>query len=120
MANRDLKSVIYTDDLGNDYATKMDAAVFAQVGASTDPKVGGADYTGTPRLPPLPRNMKPRYVLCSAAGNKRRVICLTKTADLFTGVETGINLQVLGAAAVAYTAYGAVGEFTGIKHDPSQ
>lgn len=120
MAIRDLKSVVYTDDLGNDYATKIDAAVFAQVGASTNPKVGGVDYTGTPELPPLPRNLKARRALVSAAGNKRRVVCLTADADLFTGVENSINLQVLGAGAVAYARYGRQPEITGIRHDPSQ
>lgn len=121
MAARDLKSVVYTDDYGRDYATKMDASVFAQVGASTDPKVGGSDYAVPPKLPPLPAELKPRHVIVSAAGRpKRRVVCLTKEADLFTGVETTINLPDLGGAAVAFTAYGPVAESGQIKHDPNQ
>lgn len=120
MAVRDLKSVIYTDDAGNDYATKIDAAVFAQVDGSANPLVGGADYTGTPRLPPVPRNLVRRTVSVSAAGNKRRVVCLTKTAPLFTEAESEIDLQVLGGAAVTYTAYGSNPERYSIRHDPSQ
>lgn len=120
MAVRDLKSVIYTDDFGRDYSTKMDAGVFGQAGASTNPKVGGADYAATPKLPPLPSNLKPRHVVVSAAGNKRRVVCLTSDADLFTGVETTINLPVLGAAAVTYTAFEAVAERYDHHDDPSQ
>lgn len=121
MAKRDLKSVIYTDDLGNNWATKIDAAVFAQAGASTDPKVGGADYTGVPALPALPAGFVPRTALVSEATHgKRRVVCLTPDADLYQGVETAINLQVLGAAAVAFTRYGVTGEKRQIQHDPSQ
>jgi len=120
MAIRDLKSVIYTDDAGNAFATKIDASVFAQLGTGGPPKVGGGDYAAAPRLPALPRNLRPRTALVSAAGNKRRVVCLTNTADLFTGTETTINLQVLGAGAVTYTAYGSVGEKYAIRHDPSQ
>jgi len=120
MAARDLKAVVYTDDYGRDYATKIDAAVFAQAGASTNPKVGGADYDGTPRLPPLPAQIKPRHVVCSAAGRpKRRVVCLTADADLFTGAETSINLPDLGGAAVAFTAYLPVVEKYPANPDPA-
>jgi len=120
MANRDLKSVIYTADDGRDYATKIDAAVFSQLGADTNPKVGGADYTGSPELPPMPRNLKPRTAKVSNAGNKRRVVCLTPDSSLFLGDETTINLQVLGASAVSYARYGFTQERGGIDHDPSQ
>jgi len=120
MAIRDLKSVIYTDDFGNNFATKIDAAVFAQNGGDSAPKVGGADYAAAPKLPPLPSNLKPRHVVVSASGNKRRVVCLTPTASLFTGDETTISLQVLGASAVTYTAFEAVAEKYTVHHDPSQ
>ena len=110
MALRDLKAVIYTDDKGTDWATAIDAAVFAQTGTSTAVKVGGADYTGTPALRPLPKSIVPRHVVVSASGNKRKVVCLTAGSELFTGTETAINLQVLGASAVAYTRYRAVSE----------
>jgi len=120
MAIRDMKSVIYTDDFGRDYSTKMDAAVFAQVGGDAAPKVGGADYAASPKLPPLPSNLKPRHVVVSNAGNKRRVVCLTPTASLFVGGETTINLAVLGASAVTYTAFEAVAEKYDHHDDPSQ
>lgn len=121
MAKRDLKSVIYEDDLGRQYATKIDAAVFAQTGASTAVKVGGADYTGSPELPPLPRGFRPRTVLVSEATHgKRRVVCLTPDSELYLGTESQINLAVLGAASATFNRYGAVGEKRGIRHDPSQ
>jgi hypothetical protein len=103
MAKRDLTTVVYTDNEGNEYAMKMDAATFAQVGASTAVKVGGTDYDGSPPLPPLPVNLIPRHVIVSNAGDKRRVICLSPDSELFDGTETSINLQQLGSAALAYT-----------------
>ena len=121
MAKRDLKSVIYTDDLGNQWATKIDASIFAQTGASTAVKVGGADYTGSPRLPALPRGFRPRVALVSEATHgKRRVVCLTPDSELYQGVENSINLQVLGAASATFTAYGTTGEKRLINHDPNQ
>jgi len=119
MAIRDLKAVIYTDDFGRDYACRMDAALFAQVGASTNRKVGGSDYAGTPKLPPMPTNMTPRHVVVSNAGNKRRVVCLEPTAELFDGTETTINLPVLGASAVTYTVFESVAERYHSHLDPS-
>jgi hypothetical protein len=121
MATRDLKSVVYSSDDGRDYATKMDASVFGQETTPGTPDVGGADYDGTPELPPLPRSYKPRYVkVSSATHGKRRVICLDTSSDLWTGTVTTINLPVLGAAAVAFTRYGRTNEYSGIDHDPSQ
>lgn len=121
MVMRDLKSVIYTDDLGNDYATKIDSTVFAQETTPGTPDVGGEDYTGTPRLPALPRSFRPRAVLVSSATHgKRRVVCLSPSSPLFLGTVSTIELPVLGAAAVTFTAYGEVSEKRGIRHDPNQ
>ena len=119
MAIRDLKAVIYTDDFGRDYATRMDAALFAQTGAGDAIKVGGADYAASPKLPPLPTNMTPRHVVVSASGNKRRVVCLTPDAPLFVGSETTVTLEVLGASPVTYTAFEAVAERYHTHLDPS-
>jgi hypothetical protein len=121
VAARDLKSVIYTDDYGRTYATKMDASVFAQVGASTNRKVGGADYAATPKIPAMPAQMRPRHVVVSAAGRpKRRVVCLTPDAELFDGTETTIDLPDLGGAAVTFTVYASNGEEWPARHDPAQ
>jgi hypothetical protein len=120
MALRNLTTVVYTDDEGNDYAMKIDASVFAQLnGGATAPLVGGSDYDGSPPLPPMPTNLKPRHVIVSNAGNKRRVICLSPTSDLFTGAETEIDLQVLGAAANTYTRSRKVSEAWKRRGDPT-
>jgi hypothetical protein len=119
MAIRDLKSVIYTDEFGRDYACRMDAALFAQVGASTNRKVGGSDYAGTPELPPMPTNMTPRHVLVSNAGNKRRVVCLDPTSELFLGTETTVTLQVVGTTPATYNRFEKVSEKYHTHLDPS-
>ena len=119
MAIRDLKSVIYTDDYGRDYACRMDASVFAQVGGDAANKVGGADYAASPKLPPMPDNLIPRHVVVTNSGNKRKVTCLTPTASLFIGGETTINLPVLGTTAATYTVMEAVAERYKTHLDPS-
>jgi hypothetical protein len=119
MAVRDLKSVIYTDDFSRDYACRMDASVFGQNGGDAAPKVGGADYAASPKLPPMPTNLIPRHVVVSSGGNKRKVICLTPTASLFIGGETTINLPVLGTTAATYTVFESVAERYKTHLDPS-
>lgn len=113
MANRDLKAVVYTDDAGGEFVTKMDATIFAQG------VVGGADYTGSPALNPMPKGLIPRAARVSLAGNKRNVICLTPAATLFTGAATAVNLQVLGAAAAEYTRFGRRAERAPRAADPT-
>jgi hypothetical protein len=105
MAKRDLTTRIYTDDDGNQYAIKIDASVAGQIGVSTNEKVGGSDYTGDPELPAMPVNLKPRHVVVVNAGDFRRVICLELGSELFTGVESTIDLQQLGSAALTYTRH---------------
>ena len=121
MANRNLTTVVYTDDEGNQYAMKMDAHTFgAELGDPAVKSVGGADYDGDPPLPPMPVNLRPRAVRVSAAGgNKRRVICLEPTAPLFVGTHTTIPLQVLGAADVTYTRVAKVAEQWKRRGDPN-
>ncbi len=114
----DIKSVVYTTDSGKQYNVGIDAAVFAQVGASTARKVGGADYTGTPALDPMPRNLRPRTVTVSNGSKKRRVLCLTPTAELFTGTETAINLTDGAGATGTYVRYRATGERYQFARDP--
>lgn len=113
MTIRDIKAVIYTADDGTAYQIGMDAALFGQAGGVNDPapKVGGADYTGSPALPPIPRELVPRHVMVSNTGNKRKVVCLESTAGLFTaGGDTTVTLQLLGTTAATYTKYKAVSE----------
>lgn len=120
MAARNLKAVVYTDDYGNNFATKIDAAIFAQTGTSTAVKVGGSDYDGTPRLAPMPAQLRPRHVIVSAAGRpKRRVVCLSPDSELFDGTESTIDLPDLGGAAVTFTAYLARDEIYPSNPDPA-
>jgi hypothetical protein len=115
----DIKSVIYTDDAGRQYNIGLSAAVFAQAGAGGAPKVGGADYTGTPALAPMPKNLRPRVARVSAAGKKRRVICLTPTAGLYTGTDTTIDLTDGGGVTATYSRYEKTAENYRFARDPT-
>lgn len=111
MAIRDLKAVVYTDDKAVDWLTAIDASVFAQtVGDPAVPKVGGADYTATPRLSRRDRAIVPRHVRVANGTDIRTVVCLTADAPLFTGGTTTIDLPVLGTTPATYTVFQAVSE----------
>lgn len=115
MAKRDMQTVVYTDNDGNDYAMKIDKNVFTQETATPGVKIiGGSDYTGTPRLPAMPVNLIPRHVIVSNGTDKRRVICLEKTAPLFDAnhaeATNDVSLQQLGSANLVYTVDRANGE----------
>lgn len=111
MVARDLQAVIYTDDSTNQYIVGMDATVFAQTGAGAAIKVGGADYTGTPPLTGLPANLRPRGVYVTNGSRTKFVVCLEKTAPLYEGTETSIDLLELGsAAALTWTRHAPRGE----------
>lgn len=107
MAIRDLKAVVYTDDDGNQWATAIDADVFAQNdgGSPSVRLVGGSDYTGSPLLEPIPHGLIPRSVSVSAGSNKRKVVCLDPTAALLAGSASAVSLSVLGGSSVSYTVY---------------
>lgn len=109
MANT-IQAVVYTSDTTHDYVTGADSEVFAQVGASTQPKIGGADYDGSPALDPLP-NGRPRQVYMQSPGKKSRyVVCLTPDSDLYTGVETTLTLEDSDGASATYTRKGVLSE----------
>lgn len=118
---RDFQNVVYTDDQGNEFQYKVASDVFAQVGGDSAPKIGGRDLTGADgALPPMPRNLRPRMaVVSNATHGTRRIVCLTKTASLYTGDETDINLPVYGnATAQTFSFYNSVGEKK-VKKNPA-
>jgi hypothetical protein len=98
MAARDVQAVVYTTDENDDYVIGLSADVFAQDGVSTNPKVGGADYTGSPALPSIPNGVRPRGVYVTNGTRTKFVVCLENTSELYTGVETAIDLLELGSA----------------------
>lgn len=99
MVARDLQAVVYTDDSLQQHVIGMSADVFAQAAGAGGPKVGGADYTGTPQLGGMPRNLKPRGVYVVNGNRTKFVVCLTNNAPLYTGTESTINLLELGSAS---------------------
>lgn len=98
MVARDLQAVVYTDDSAVNWVIGLDSTVFAQAAGGGGPKVGGADYTGTPQLEGIPSNLRPRGVYVTNATRTKFVVCLTPTAPLYTGAESQINLLELGSA----------------------
>lgn len=112
MANT-IQAVVYTDDKGNDWVVGMDSEVFAQQNtAATGPKVGGADYTGTPELRGLPSSVRPRRAALknSATGKWRYVTLLEATAALATGADTTLSIEDSDGAAATYTVQRIDGE----------
>lgn len=104
MSDRNLVSVIYTDDTGVQWITSVDNALWSQTtGDPAVPIIGGARYAGE-ALQELPRNLIRRGVYVDRSGQKRRFVpCLSTDAPLYTGAVTSVNLQQLGGAAAAYT-----------------
>lgn len=104
MANQIIRCE-YVSDNGTSYTVGVDSEVAAHLGGA-----GGAvstiGYTdaGTVAMDPLPRQMKPRRaVVFNPAGKRREVICLSASADLFTGLQTTITLEDSDGAATVYT-----------------
>lgn len=111
MANT-IQAVVYTSNAGHDYVTGLNSEVYAQQNATTsNPKVGGALYTGSPRLDELPRNMRPRQVqVADSGGYTRYVVCLTQDASLWTGADTQITMEDSDGASHVCTVVGDLGE----------
>lgn len=107
-----IKAVVYTSNAGHDYVTGLDSEVYAQQNATTsNPKVGGSLYTGSPRLDVLPRNLRPRTVeVADTTGYTRSVVCLSQDASLWTGADTQITLEDSDGAAHVCTVIGDRGE----------
>lgn len=108
MADRDLKTVLYTDDQGVQWRTKQDAAIIAQQNDLDAPITGAVALNAADDHEEIPRGLKPRGVYVDAAGHKSRfVVCMTKDAPLYHvgGAHdvTSVDLQQLGGAAVTYT-----------------
>lgn len=96
--------VVYTDDRNRDYVYGMDSEVFAQAGASTNPKVGGQAATLAQGNPPLPSSVRARRVyMKNPAGIGRTIVCLEPSSELFTGVETTLNLEDSDGTATVFT-----------------
>lgn len=110
MANT-ISPVRYTGDDGRVYTYGMDSEIFAQQGVALTPKVGGSAAVSGDTNPPLPSSVRPRQVFMkNAAGKGRYVVCLEPTADLYTGVETTLNIEDSDGVATAFTRRHTVAE----------
>ena len=107
--------VVYTDDQGNDYVTRVDSLLWAQDdgGSPAHKLIGGAAYNGSPHLGALPRSFKKRHVtvIGNSSGARRTVVCLTPDAPLYSGAVATVNLGHLHAsAAETFTVESPEGE----------
>lgn len=116
MANT-IKAYIYTDNQGVQHVYGVNQEIFTQQGVALTPKIGGAVYTGAPKLASFPRNWRTRKArLVNPAGKVRYITCLTPNADLFTGVETTLNIEDSDGTSTVYTVNGTLGEASRTRH----
>lgn len=100
-----VKYFVYTDDLGDDYAIKLDESNTEVVNGATQ------DF---PDVPPttneIPRNVKPRYLVYSNPERTitRKVVALTQA--IYNGAPTAVPSANFGAPAGTLTLFRLVGE----------
>jgi hypothetical protein len=94
----------YVSDNGTTYQRKCDDALATVLGLTTE-AVGAH--------PPLPRNIKPRYVLYTTAdGHERRAVGIDAGSAIFTGSQTTLTWIPERGSATGSTVNraGAIGE----------
>lgn len=95
---KDMCTVKYVDDDGNEWCMFAEKTTIEHAGNGA--KLGAAVTGGS--LPPLPHAIRPRYVWArGASGVLRKVICYTKTCDMFTVAGTTINMSPYRGSGVA-------------------
>lgn len=115
MAARDFRAWQYTSDAahgGDIFSRGADKFITDQVGASTNPKVGGAAEPSPSTHASMPRNLKPRgvYVSEASTGFHAFVVVYATDADLWTGAETAVNVRDAGGTSHTCEVYGQRGE----------
>lgn len=79
-----LKWFVYTDDLGTDFAIKLDESNTEAVNGGNNDLISGASVPNA-----LPRNVKPRAVYYTNADRTRRIRCVCLTSTIYSGVVGG-------------------------------
>lgn len=79
-----IKWFVYTDDLGESWALKLDESNTEAVNGSTNDLISGANVPNA-----LPRNVKPRAVFYTNADRTRRIRCVCLTPTIYSGVVNG-------------------------------
>lgn len=96
--SKDMVTVKYVDDEGDEYCIWAERTTIEHAGNGA--KLGAAVTGGS--LPPIPGWLKPRYVWATGAGGEqRKVICYTKTCDMFITPATTINMTPYRGSGVA-------------------
>lgn len=79
-----IKAFVYEDDLGNEYAIKLDESNTEAVNAGNNDLISGAQGING-----LPRNIKPRCVFYTNNERTRRIRCVCLTPTIYAGVVAG-------------------------------
>lgn len=95
---KDMATVKYVDDDGNEWCAWAEKTTIEHAGNGA--KLGAAVTGGG--LSPIPAWLKPRYVWARGAGGEmRKVICYTKTCDMFVTPGTTITMSPYRGSGVA-------------------
>lgn len=78
------KWVVYTSDLGTDFAINLDESNTEAVNGSVQDFVDGLAIANA-----VPRNIKPRELFYSNAARTRVIRCVALTQTIYNGVITG-------------------------------
>jgi hypothetical protein len=78
------KWLVYTSDLGTDFAINLDESNTEAVNGSTQDFVEGLAVVNS-----VPRNIKPRELFYSNAARTRVIRCVALTQTIYNGVVTG-------------------------------
>lgn len=78
-----IKAFLYTDDLNQTWAIKLDESNTEAVNGTTNDLASGVGANA------LPRNVKPREVFYTNVDRTRTIRCVCLTPDIYSGVVAG-------------------------------
>lgn len=83
------KWLVYTSDLGTDFAILLDESNTEAVNGSLQDFVDGIALSNA-----VPRNIKPREVFYSNAARTRTIRCVCLTRAIYNGIVTGTTPSI--------------------------
>lgn len=85
-----IKTFVYTDDTGQDYAINLDESNTEAVNAGTQDLPTGSTATVA-----LPRNIKPRELFYVGQNGNRTIRCVALTQTIYNSVVNGTGPQTI-------------------------
>lgn len=100
-------TVKYVDDQGDEWSIWADKATIEVAGQGVKLGATAADDS----LPPIPRELKPRWApFVDASNNVRRVICYTAACAAFATPGTTLSMSLYRGSTVAPTSFTRAGK----------